>query len=160
MQNKILSTYGKDIEGVKIIPQHKILDERGGVLHMLKNTDEIFIDFGEIYFSFAYPRCIKAWHIHKKMYLNNCVVSGNIKLVLYDMRDNSKTKNNLLEIFIGSNNHCTVQIPPGIANGYTPLGQDTAIIANCATIPHDPNEIIYIDPFNNEIPYNWDIKHK
>jgi len=34
-----------------------------------------------------------------------------------------------------------------------------AILANCATMAHDKNELIYIDPFKNKIPYNWDLKH-
>jgi len=26
-------------------------------------------------------------------------------------------------------------------------------------MPHDKNELIYIDPFDNDIPYKWDQKH-
>jgi dTDP-4-dehydrorhamnose 3,5-epimerase len=34
-----------------------------------------------------------------------------------------------------------------------------AILANCASMPHDRNELIYIDPFKNDIPYDWSLKH-
>jgi dTDP-4-dehydrorhamnose 3,5-epimerase len=37
---------------------------------------------------------------------------------------------------------------------------ETAIVANCATIPHDPHEIVRLDPFDPSIPYDWQIKHK
>jgi len=30
-----------------------------------------------------------------------------------------------------------------------------AIVANCATIPHDPKEISRMDPHSSRIPYNW-----
>ena len=81
------------------------------------------------------------------------------KLVLYDSRDESPTKGELMELFIGDENYCLVKIPPGIVNGYKGFGDRMVILANCATEPHDPNELIYIDPFDNDIPYNWDLKH-
>jgi dTDP-4-dehydrorhamnose 3,5-epimerase len=126
---------------------------------MMKSTDMIFKGFGEIYYSGANPGIIKAWHVHEKMYVSNCVVLGCAKLVCYDLREDSETKGNLMEIYIGLENYCTVQIPPGVANGYTPIGNQPCLLANCASHPHDPNEISYIDPFDNDIPYDWKIKH-
>ena len=147
------------IEGVKIIPLKKIVDERGIVMHMLKNTDPHFEQFGEIYFSSIFPNAIKAWHLHTKMTLNYAVIVGNIKLVLYDKREDSTTYGELQEIFMGEDNYILVQIPPGIVTGFKAVGMQKAIVANCATLPHDPDEIIRIDPFDKEINYNWDIKH-
>jgi len=147
------------IEGVIIKSLRKISDERGAVMHMLKNTDPEFEQFGEIYFSTAYPGAIKGWHLHKVMTLNYTVVKGNIKLVLFDMRDDSPTKGELQEIFTGDKNYCLVRIPPGVANGFKGIGAEEAIVANCATHPHDPEEIKRIDPFTKKIPYDWNIKH-
>jgi len=147
------------IEGVIITKHNKIVDERGMIMHMLKKTDTHFKEFGEIYFSCGYPGVVKAWHIHKEMTLNDCCVSGMIKLVIYDCRTESPSKGNLMELFIGEDNYCAVQIPPGVANGYKAYGDKMAIVANCASMPHDKQELIYIDPFKNDIPYNWDIRH-
>jgi dTDP-4-dehydrorhamnose 3,5-epimerase len=147
------------IEGVKVIPLKKFVDERGIVMHMLKSTDPHFEQFGEIYFSCIFPNAIKAWHLHTKMSLNYAVVVGNIKLVLYDKREDSPTYRQLQEIFMGEDNYILVQIPPGILNGFKAVGNQKAIVANCATHPYDPAEIIRIDPFDKEINYNWDIKH-
>lgn len=147
------------IEGVKIIPLKQIIDERGKVMHMLKRTDEYFKEFGEIYFSVIHPGVVKGWHYHNKMTINYAVVYGNIKLVLHDHRHGSSTYNETQEIFIGQDNYCLVSVPPKIWNGFKCVGCQDAIIANCATIPHDPNEIIREDPFSNFIKYNWDIKH-
>ena len=63
-----------------------------------------------------------------------------------------------MELFIGEDNYSLVQIPPGILNGYKAFGDKLVVLANCASEPHDPDEIIYVDPFNNDIPYNWDLK--
>ncbi|KAA5805701.1 dTDP-4-dehydrorhamnose 3,5-epimerase family protein [Thermoanaerobacterium thermosaccharolyticum] len=147
------------IDGVIVKPLKKIPDERGCIFHMLRNDNPEFEQFGEIYFSMVYPNAIKAWHLHKKMILNYAVISGMIKLVLYDDRENSPTKGELMEIFTGEQNYCLIKIPSGIWNGFKGIGDKPAIVANCATIPHDPEEIVRISPFTDKIPYNWEIKH-
>ena len=43
------------INDVEIKQLTKICDERGRIMHMLKSTDTNFENFGEIYFSTAYP---------------------------------------------------------------------------------------------------------
>ncbi|MEK7378140.1 MAG: dTDP-4-dehydrorhamnose 3,5-epimerase [Candidatus Binatota bacterium] len=147
------------IQGVSIRPLKQISDERGKVMHMLRRDDPWFERFGEIYFSVIYPGVIKAWHLHKIMTLNYGVVSGAIKLVLYDDRDGSPTKGELQEIFTGEECYSLITIPPNIWNGFKGIGAKPALVANCATEPHDPSEIVRMDPFSKKIPYNWDIKH-
>ncbi|PIU29842.1 hypothetical protein COT07_03875, partial [Candidatus Woesearchaeota archaeon CG07_land_8_20_14_0_80_44_23] len=83
---KIFGVTGNWIEGVVIKKLDKIPDERGKICHMLRNDDEFFECFGEIYFSTIYPGVIKGWHYHEKMALNYAVITGSIKLVLYDDR--------------------------------------------------------------------------
>ena len=143
------------IEGVRIIKKKVITDDRGKILHMLKNTDDGFNKFGEIYFSYVYPKKIKAWHIHKKMTLNYIAAYGKIKLVLYDDRDNSKSKGALQELTLSSDNHLLVSIPPMIWNGFTSADDNLAVLANCSDIPHDKNEILRVDFDNPKIPYKW-----
>ena len=146
------------IDGVNVIPLRQISDERGKIMHMLKATDPHFIQFGEIYFSCAWPGVGKGWHVHSRMTVNNAVMVGHAKLVMYDGRPGSSTHGEVTELFIGEDNYCLVQIPPGIANGYKAYGDKLVIMANCATEPHDPTEITYIDPINNDIPYDWALK--
>jgi dTDP-4-dehydrorhamnose 3,5-epimerase len=148
-----------EIEGVKVIGLRQIVDERGKIMHMLKATDSHFINFGEIYFSCAWPETIKAWHIHQTMTVNNAVVSGRAKLVMFDMRPLSPTKGALQEVFFGEDNYVLVQIPPGIANGYKAYGDKMVIMANCASEPHDPDEMLRLPPSAKEIPYDWGLRH-
>lgn len=146
------------IDGVVITPLKKIPDERGLIMHMLREDDVVFKKFGEIYFSTAYPQVVKAWHLHKKMTLNYAVPIGMIKLVLFDARTSSKTKGELMEIFIGEHNYQRVTIPPGVWNGYKTIGEKMALVANCATHPHEKSEIMYMNPMENTvIDYNWDL---
>jgi dTDP-4-dehydrorhamnose 3,5-epimerase len=146
------------IDGVLVVPLKRIPDERGTVLHMLKRTDPHFIEFGEIYFSEIYPGVVKGWHKHNEMTLNYACIHGRIKLVLFDDRDGSATRGEIMEIFLGPDNHSLVQIPPGVWNGFKGMGSEMAIVANCCTHPHDPSRSIRLDPFDNDIPYDWEIR--
>ena len=148
------------INGVEVIPLRVIPDERGKVMHMLRCDDPHFDHFGEIYFSMVYPGVVKGWHLHKQMDLNYAVVSGMIKLVLYDDRVDSITRGELQELFVGESNYALVHIPHGIWNGFKGIGVKPAIVANCATLPHDPDEIVRMDPFKNHIPYDWGLVHR
>jgi dTDP-4-dehydrorhamnose 3,5-epimerase len=148
------------IDGVLITPLSQILDERGKVMHMLRADSDSFTGFGEIYFSCIYPGAIKGWHLHKKMILNYTVPHGHIKFVLYDDREDSPTQGELQEIFLGPDNYCLVTVPPLVWNGFKGIGSEMAIVANCASLPHNPEEIIRMDPMVNFIPYDWGIRHR
>lgn len=148
------------INGVAITPLKQIIDERGKVMHMLRNDAAHFQSFGEIYFSCVHPGAIKAWHIHKEMTLNYAVPHGNIKFVLYDDREGSSTKGELQEFFLGPDNYCLVTVPPLVWNGFKGIGSEMAVVANCASIPHKADEIDRLDPFSKQIPYDWAIQHR
>jgi dTDP-4-dehydrorhamnose 3,5-epimerase len=147
------------IDGVQVVPLRRIPDERGTVFHMLKRTDPHFKEFGEIYFSTVYPGAIKGWHRHKEMTLNYACVSGRVKLVLYDEREGSRTRGNLLEVFLGEDNYALVVIPPDVWNGFKGMSEPHAIVANFCTHPHDPARSTRLEPFSKHIPYDWGVKH-
>lgn len=150
---------GPAIDGVQVFPLRRIQDERGVVMHMLRRDDPHFTEFGEIYFSVIYPGIIKGWHLHSRMTINYAVVDGDIKLVLYDQREDSPTRHQVQEIVFGQITYQLVRVPPGVVNGFTAVGGRRAIVANCASIPHDPQEITRIDPFTSSIPYDWRVRH-
>jgi len=143
------------IEGVIITDLKIISDERGAVLHMLRCDDPVFKKFGEIYFSRILPGVVKAWKLHKKMTLNLAAPIGKVKLVLYDNRVGSKTRGVIEEIVLSEENYKLITIPPLIWLGFKAVGKKAALLANCATIPHDPSEEEKLDPFTNKIPYHW-----
>lgn len=148
------------IEGVVLTPLRRIADERGVVMHMLKRTDPHFREFGEIYFSVVRPGVVKGWHRHERMTINYAVVHGMIKLVLYDAREGSSTRGKVMEVFIGDWDYRLATVPPGVWNGFKGIAEFPSIVANCATIPHDPAEISRLPPDDASIPYSWEIVHR
>lgn len=148
-----------EIDGVQVTPLRRIPDERGAVFHMLREDSPAFDRFGEIYFSTVHPGVVKGWHLHHEMTLNYAVPVGMIKLVCYDDRDDSPTRGNVVEVHIGELDYALVTIPPLVWNGFKGSGTETALVANCATTAHRPGEIERLDPFDNDIPYDWALRH-
>jgi len=148
------------IDGVIITPLLQIADERGKVMHMLKSTDPHFQQFGEIYFSCVFPDAVKAWHIHDTMVLNYAVPFGRIKFVLFDDRPESPTHGEVQELFLGEENYWLVTVPTRVWNGFKGVGTQVAVVANCASIAHDPSEIHRRDPKDEYFPYNWQLVHR
>ncbi|MDH5542732.1 MAG: dTDP-4-dehydrorhamnose 3,5-epimerase family protein [Nitrospinota bacterium] len=144
------------IEGLQITPLKQIDDERGSVLHMLRSDSEIYIGFGEIYFSFVKQGVVKAWKRHKVMTQHFAVPVGRIKLVLFDDRNASSTKGNIEIIEIGRpDKYELVKIPPLVWYGFKGIGEGESMIANCTDIPHDPEEVERCDIDTSDISYAW-----
>lgn len=143
------------IDEVKIVHLKKIPDERGTIMHGVR-SDNIMNSFGEVYFKKLYCGVINGWHVHETLILNYICLSGMIKLVLFDMRDDSPTKGDIQEIFFGDDNYCLVHIPPGIANGTKGMTDPFALFCNVASEAHNPSlKYLRIDPHSDEIPYDW-----
>lgn len=146
------------IDGVQIIPLRQIADERGAVMHMLRADAPHFQGFGEIYFSTVVPGAIKAWHVHRRMIRNYAVPVGKIKLVLFDDRAGSRTNGEIQEIAVGVDHYNLIIIPSNIWSGFSGLGSEVALVANCASIPHDPDEVERLHYSDKRIPYVWNVK--
>jgi len=143
------------IQGVVVEKLKVIEDKRGKLMHMLRCDSPNFAGFGEIYFSVINYGAIKAWRQHLRMTQNFAVPSGMVKLVIFDSRDKSPTKGQLLEIELGEKNYCLVKIPPMLWYGFKGISGTPSIIANCSDIVHDPDEIIRADLSDVQFSYNW-----
>tara|TARA_B100000902_G_scaffold363040_1_gene381854 strand:+ start:137 stop:580 length:444 start_codon:yes stop_codon:yes gene_type:complete len=145
----------KNIEGIKITPLKIIKDHRGSVMHMLRNDNEVFEKFGEIYFSTIFENKIKAWHLHKEATLNYACVFGKVKLVLFDERKTSKTFGKYQELFLSLENYSLITIPPNIWNGFKGLNKENSIIANCLNLPHNEKEMVRLEIDDKRFNYKW-----
>jgi dTDP-4-dehydrorhamnose 3,5-epimerase len=139
------------------VPLRRIPDERGTVFRMLRASDPHFRAFGEIYFSSVYRDAIKGWHRHSEMTLNYACISGRVKLVIFDDRENSPSRGELQEVFLGPDDYSLVVIPPLLWNGFKGMAE-VSVMANCCTHEHDPRRSERLDPHHNNIPYDWSRK--
>jgi len=145
------------IEGVKTKKLRVMADERGWLMEILRNDDEIFEKFGQVYLTTAYLGVVKAWHYHKKQTDNFTCVKGMMKVALYDGREDSPTSKEVNEFFIGDNNLMLISVPPLVYHGFKAIGAETAYFLSIPTLPYnyeEPDEY-RLPPDTKEIPYDW-----
>ena len=150
------------IAGVEIKQLKPNADERGFLMEILREDDEIFQHFGQAYVALNYPGVVRAWHYHKLQDDFMAVVKGMIKLVLYDGREDSPTKGQVEEYFLGEQNNILVKIPVGVLHGYKTIGVEPSLLLNFPNKSYnraEPDE--YRLPWDTEeIPYDWALKNR
>lgn len=151
----------KMIDGVKVKQLKVIPDERGRIMEILRNDDEIFEKFGQVYLTTVYYGVIKAWHMHKYQNDNIAVVRGMIKLVICDLREGSKTYGMINEFFIGEHNSLLVHIPANVYHGFKGISKEEALVINIPTNTYNRKKSDETRlPFNTDkISYNWERKN-
>jgi dTDP-4-dehydrorhamnose 3,5-epimerase len=148
------------IDGVIVKKLKVIPDERGYLMEMLRADDPFFKKFGQVYLSVAYPGVVKGWHYHKIQTDHFVIVSGMVKVVLYDQREGSKTHGEVNEFFMGVHNPMLLVIPPLVVHGMKAIGTEPGMLVNCPTEVYryeNPDEH-RIDPHEGGIPYDWSRK--
>lgn len=145
------------IEGVVTKQPKQFTDERGWLTEIMRSDWEHFQKFGQVYITAAYSQVVKAWHMHKKQTDNVACIKGMIKLVLYDNREKSKTKNEINEFIIGERNLLLVKIPPEVWHGFKTITEEYALVLNIPTELYNYNEPDEhrLPPNTNKIPYDW-----
>lgn len=129
------------MEGVTLHPLKRITNPKGDILHALKCTDEGFAGFGEAYFTQIHPGEVKGWKRHNRMTLNLVVISGKVKFVIYDDRDNSSTRGEFMEITLSpTNNYQRLTISPGLWMAFAGIDCQTSMLMDIIPEPHDDSE--------------------
>jgi len=148
---------GTLIAGVVLTPLKIINGELGSVMHAIRSGDDGYTGFGEAYFSTVNQHAVKGWKCHKKMVLNIIVPVGSIRFVIFDNREHSQTKGNLVDVTLGtSGNYQRLTVPPGVWMAFSGIGEYN-LLMNFASIPHDPAEAENLPLENDRIPkINWE----
>jgi len=145
------------IDGVRLTRLKPIPDERGRLMEMFRSDDEDFERFGQVYLTSAWPGIVKAWHYHKKQTDNFICILGMMKVVLYDPRDDSPTRGEVNEFFMGVWNPIRLRIPAGVYHGFKCISTGEGVIVNVPTQAYnraEPDEH-RLPAHTDEIPYDW-----
>ncbi len=144
------------IEGVIIKDLITHTDERGFFREIFRFPEEFKNDtIGQLSHSLVKEGVIKAWHGHVRQSQWNYVVSGKIKVVLYDDRKSSKTFKQNIEFFAGENETVKAYFfPCGVLHGYKCLMGPMNIVYVTSSIYDIADEIRKL---NNDIDfyYQW-----
>lgn len=145
-----------EIEGVNLTNLRRISDERGAVLHFLREDSLNFKRFGEAYFSLINHSIVKGWKKHNIIDQNFCVPHGKIKFVIYDNRKNSVTRGNVQEFILDNNeNYFLLSLPSNLWYSFKGIGKEYSLLANIINFPHSKEEAENLPLDTKEIPYDW-----
>jgi len=150
------------IDGVAVKQMKRWCDDRGFFSEVIKFGEETFHEVKQTSYTETFPGVIKAFHWHKKQWDVWFVLRGMAQVVLYDCRDDSKTKGETQIIVCGEDNPVLISIPPGVAHGYRVLGQERVGLlyhTSEAYNPQEPDEfrISFDDP---QINFDWTTKNR
>lgn len=137
------------IDGLIVKPLVRHCDERGFFLEVLRDDDGLLSRFGQSSYTMTYPGIIKAFHWHERQYDLWFMCSGEVRVVLYDLREGSPTYHQVQEIFAGGREPMLIVIPPKVAHGYQVLGNEPACLFYHTTESYDPE-----NPDEGRIPYD------
>ena len=140
------------LDDILVTPLKRIPTVGGDVMHALKNTENGFNGFGEVYFSWIENGAIKAWKCHQHMTLNLVVPLGEISFVFHikDQENCFRTET------IGEEQYVCLTVPPGIWFGFQGRGSGQSLLMNLADMAHDPDEVLRKSA--SEFNYNWSTK--
>ena len=146
------------IDGVEIKKLKLISDSRGYLMEMLRNDEDIFQKFGQVYLTVCNPKVVKGWHYHKKQTDNIICVKGEIRMGLYDPRKESKTFGKVHEFIISAErNPLLISIPPEVYHGFESNVNEESMIINIPTehYCHDGPDEHRVAFNSKDIPFQW-----
>lgn len=144
------------IDGVIIIPLKNHVGEDGDLSEVIKTTANGDVEglsgfkIAQINSTKIYPGTIKGWHLHfKQNDLWYVMPPSHLLVGLWDVRENSPTKGNVMRLALGGGNAQLLYIPKGVAHGTTNVTTKDARILYFVDQTFDLN-----NPDEKRIP--WD----
>ena len=150
------------IDGVVVKTCTVHSDDRGWLVEVVRDDEPVFKEVQQTTYTIAYPGVIKAFHWHRRQWDVWFFPSGNVQIVLHDLRDGSPSRGVTQVLYAGVKNPLVLAIPPEVAHGYRVLGNEPAALFYHTTEhydPADPDELRM--PFDDpRIGFDWRTKNR
>jgi len=122
------------IDEVRVQPLHLVRNERGHLLEIARAEDEWFPTFGQVYATATMPGVIKGWYRHSLQQDTLTVVSGGIKLALFDDREDSKSRGRTQLEHLTTDEPRLVVIPALVWHCFESTGDSPALIVHMNSV--------------------------
>jgi dTDP-4-dehydrorhamnose 3,5-epimerase len=150
------------IDGVIFRPTRPVPHEDGHVTEVARATWEILrAPVVQVHITTTFPGRVRAWGLHPLGTDRLFVVSGLVKIVLFDGRKASPTLGALNEFVVSEKNPGLLIVPPNLYHGWKNIGHNEAIIINMPDRMYDYEQPDALDlPWDSEaaariVPYRW-----
>jgi dTDP-4-dehydrorhamnose 3,5-epimerase len=150
------------IEGVDFRPTRPVPHEDGHVTEIARASWQELIDpIVQVHLTTTFSGRVRAWGLHQVSTDRLFVVSGLVKIVIFDGRQKSPTYGRVNEFTVSEKNPGLLIIPPNLYHGWKNIGIDEATIINMPTKMYNYEAPDALDlPWDSEaagriIPYQW-----
>lgn len=144
------------IDGIVFKDLETYPDQRGFFREIIRSTDPFFAEgFGQWSHSLMFDGVAKAWHLHRIQTDWWYIATGVLRVGLCDMRPESPTYKNTLDILMGDLQPARIlKIPPGVAHGCKTVQGPVNLfyITSHTYNPDDELRVAYDSP---EIDFDW-----
>jgi dTDP-4-dehydrorhamnose 3,5-epimerase len=148
------------IEDVRLVELVANVDDRGYLIEILRETDDYFTRFGQVYIVGDPVRnTIRAFHVHKVLWDWFFISHGSAKFALVDGRKDSKTFEEINTLILTERKPQLLVVPPGVFHGWMSLEDDTQMISTASEVYNRENPDEERVPFDS-FGYDWNIKFK
>jgi dTDP-4-dehydrorhamnose 3,5-epimerase len=103
------------------------------------------------------PGAVSAWHLHQRRIDALMVVTGMLRVVVYDARPDSPTQGELDELTLEHTKPMLVVLPTAVWHGVQVLGDEPACFMNLFDVPyeHDDPDEWRLPAETDEVPYRF-----
>jgi len=146
------------LEGMTFYDSIRHDDERGSVTEVFDARWNWHPD--PLVFSYIFtirPGMVKGWGLHKQHEDRYFVVSGELELVLYDPRPDSRTCGRICKVYLSGSRPRLVNVPKFVWHADRNIGSTDVTVVNFPTIQYDhSNPDKYRLPLDTDlIPYSF-----
>jgi dTDP-4-dehydrorhamnose 3,5-epimerase len=133
-------------------------DHRGSLCELLTTRDGPIEPIVHVYEVRAEIGSVRAWVYHRSQTDRLAFTQGRFRIVLYDIRPDSPTRNMLNEFILGRECPTLLSIPAYVIHGVQNIGGEVAAFVNMPTIAYRPDEPdkCRLDPDDKRIPFRFD----
>jgi dTDP-4-dehydrorhamnose 3,5-epimerase len=150
------------VAGVQFRPTRPVPHEDGHVTEVARASWELLgKPVVQVHISTTFTGRIRAWGLHPLGTDRLFVVSGLMKLAVFDGRKDSPTFGQLNEFVVSEKNPGLLIVPANVYHGWKNIGTSEAIIINMPDRMYDYEQPDALDlPWDSEaagriIPYTW-----
>jgi len=147
----------KLIDGVKLRYATTHFDERGELCEIYDPAWGITTEpLVYVYTAIVRPGRVKGWVYHKEQRDRMFILSGFLKIVLYDFREGSLTRGMVNEIHLSERNRGLVVIPPNVAHAVQNTGTIDGVFINMPDRPYNHANPDKYRVDRKDVPYSFD----
>jgi dTDP-4-dehydrorhamnose 3,5-epimerase len=145
------------IDGVSLTPLTLHSDSRGSLTELLTLRDGGIEPIVHVYQVTAHAGSCRAWIYHRLQDDRLAFTNGRFRIVLYDIRENSPTRNMLNVFTFGAERPMRLVIPSLVIHGVKNIGDEASQFHNLPTSIYNPrapdkHRLPWDDP---RIPYSF-----